>query len=703
MSVIARLSEAVANQIAAGEVVERPASVVKELLENAIDAGARRIQVEIQAGGIDLIRITDDGCGMDRDDAVLALERHATSKIRAAEDLHSVTTLGFRGEALPSIASVSRFALTTRPAAAPEGTRVTVEGGRPPEVMTVGAAPGTVIEVRDLFFNVPARRKFLKTTATEVSHIGDAVTRLALACPEVAFKLTSEGRTVLDAPPASPADPRGRLGRILGHEVAAQLFPVLEDGAVHRVTVGGFVSSPALTERTARNLLVFVNGRFVRDRTIQHAIQDAYRTLLERGRQPVVVLAIGIDPARVDVNVHPQKTEVRFQDTGEVHRAITASLHRTLVAEPWLGEVAGREAPARRYVLSGGTAEAAAGFNEHRARIEDALRIVGRKTGGPELGFAGAGATLRDAPRAETWTGGHAPRGGGGVAEAGERSGFASRDGRGTGARTDVAPEPVGWGGDFAARLKEDAEGAAPPRDHDAAGPDVGATIGLELLPRAGRPSGNGAGAAGGPDGQLESGVAGGRFGALEPVGQVMATYLVCQAPGRMVIVDQHAAHERIAFERLRKQAAAQAVEVQPLLVPLSLELDAARGAIAQAAREQLAAIGIELEPFGGHTWLVKSRPAAIGPADLQQLVLDLLDEVKEVGETTPFRERVESLLSCAACHTVVRAGDRLTAAEIKALLAAMDEIDFGAHCPHGRPVFVEWTERELGALFHRA
>jgi DNA mismatch repair protein MutL len=589
MGIIGRLPEAVANQIAAGEVVERPASVVKELLENAIDAGATRIDIDVTGGGIELIRVTDDGSGMTREDAELAVERHATSKIRQASDLCFVTTLGFRGEALPSIASVSRFLLTTRAKGEDEGTRVAIEGGRRTEIGAAGAAPGTSIEVRDLFYNVPARRKFLKTTATEMSHISEAISRLALARPTVGFKLRSDGREILDVPAAQASDPRGRIGRILGRPVADRLFPIAPDDRPHAIEVRGFVSAPDLSERTARGLHVFVNGRYVRDRTIQHAIEDAYRTLLERGRHPVVVLGIEMDPAKVDVNVHPQKTEVRFQQSGEVHRAVSGVVSRALLEQPWLGENDRPEPIVRRYVLGAQSA----GFIEHKTRVADAARSLGR---------------------------------------------FAD-------------PPLPAW----------------------------------EPMPA-----------------QVDVPIATGRFGSLEPVGQVMATYLVCQGPGRMVIVDQHAAHERIAFEKMRKEHAKKSVTAQPLLVPLSIELDPVRSSAAHDAIEKLMRLGIELEHFGGSTWRVKSHPAALGSADLESLVLDLLDELKDVGETTPLVEVVDAMLSCAACHTVVRAGDRLTPREIKELLAQMDEIDFGAHCPHGRPVFQEWSEHDLAAMFHR-
>lgn len=595
-----RLPEDVANQIAAGEVVERPASVVKELLENAIDAEARRLQIEVDAGGRERIRVTDDGIGMTEEDARLCLERHATSKIRSANDLTTVRTLGFRGEAVPSIASVSRFTLITRPRGADAATQIEVEGGKLVDVRAAGAAEGTSIEVRDLFFNVPARKKFLKRDATEMSHIHDAVVRLALARRDLAFTLRSGDRTVLDIPPESPTDPFGRLSRVLGKGVGRHLFAIPDDGEDWAVKVRGFVSSPELTERTTRGLHVYVNGRFVRDRTIQHAIQDAYRTLMERGRHPVVVLYVELDPEHFDVNVHPQKTEVRFERTGDIHRAVTGTLRRTLAAQPWL-ERGGyspptappmvREAPPPSY--RGPSPVATANHGDRLLRAFDTARKNRGEVQLPSI--------------ADSFS---------------------------------FSPEPV--------------------------------TPGV-------------------------------RFAELEPVGQVLGTYLVCQGPGRMVLIDQHAAHERIAFEKMRQQRREAKVAVQPLLVPLSLELDAGRAAVAEAECGRLTELGLDLEHFGGTTWMVKSCPAALGQAKLESLVLDLLDELKAVDQTTPYEERIDALLSCAACHTVVRAGDRLENAEIKSLLEQMDRIDFGAHCPHGRPVFVEYPEATLARMFHRS
>lgn len=346
MGRIQRLPEAVANQIAAGEVVERPASAVKELIENALDAGATRIEVDVEGGGVELLRVQDDGHGMPRADAQLALERHATSKIRTALDLERVATLGFRGEALPSIASVSRFELRTREPTSDEGTWVRVEGGHLSHVRAAGMPPGTSVEVRDLFYNVPARRKFLKRPETELSHIADAVERLALANHGVSLRLRSHGRTLLEVPRSPPGEERARVERILGGEIAGALvaLPAWVPGAPVRVR--GYVGHPSRSERSLRRLYTFVNGRFVRDRTIQHAISNVYRELLPPGRHPVGVLHLEVEPGLVDVNVHPQKLEVRFSDTGIVHRVLSGAVRAALDSEPAAPAVAANWAKA---------------------------------------------------------------------------------------------------------------------------------------------------------------------------------------------------------------------------------------------------------------------------------------------------------------------------------------------------------------------
>ena len=640
---IRQLDEATANQIAAGEVVERPASVVKELLENALDAGANRVSLEVEEGGIQLIRVTDDGHGMGPVDARLSLQRHATSKITSVDDLTTVRTMGFRGEALPSIASVSRFTLTTRTPDSDEAVRLFVEGGHLRSESAVGAAVGTTIEVEDLFFNVPARKKFLKRPTTELGHISDAVVRLALARPAVGFRLKHGAKMLLDAPPATEGDPKGRLARVLGRKVADALHAI-PPGSEGPVQVSGYCAEPGMSERTTRGQYVFVNGRFVRDRTIQHAIQEGYRTLMEKGRHPTVLLHLSLDPASFDVNVHPQKTEVRFERTSDIHRAVTAALRRTLLDQPWLNS--------GQYAVALARSGSGAGIVRDR-EDKGMAQLIG-------LAAEPVGTTMNP-PSAQP-----------------ARSSFSP-----TSFRMPPSPSPAPVDHDAATDTRPSGYPMARPGEHSVARPSERSDASSASIP-GGRPPGVR------------------RFGALQPVGQVLGTYLVCQGPEEMVVIDQHAAHERIAFQRMRSQRQRARVASQPLLMPIPMELEEGRAEAAREHEAKLSALGFELAPFGGQTWLVKATPAALVGADVERLIRDLLDELASFEQTTPYEDQVDALLSCAACHSVVRAGDRLTNEEIHALLTQMDEIDFGAFCPHGRPVFVTWTSKDLARLFHR-
>ncbi len=622
---IEQLSEAVANQIAAGEVVERPASAVKELVENAVDADAQRVVVEVHEGGTQRIVVSDDGHGMAPADAERALLRHATSKIRATEDLDHVASFGFRGEALPSIASVSRFVLTTRTEDDDMATRLVVEGGHVERPSRVGAPVGTRIEVDDLFYNVPARQKFLKRAQTELSHVSDALVRLALARPQVAFRLSTEHKELLDIPKHSPDDPRGRLGRILGTQTAAKMHPLhaLESGPVR---ISGWFAEPGLSERGTKGVYTFVNRRFVRDRTVQHAVQDAYRKLLERGRYPVVVLMMELEAGSFDVNVHPQKTEVRFHKSGEVHRAVSRVLGQSLAQQPWRGGAS----KGVRYQLDGGRRSFQPNQSPAHSSMGTAEKQVARYA--PHLG----------------------------------RMDFADNAGAGptAGGMMDRGP-PSEFRREFQSPRRE--EGDVTP-------------IASEQL-----------------EAKLQ-----GQFSSLSFVGQVMGTYLVCQGPGRMVIIDQHAAHERVVFQRLRAQKKQSKLQTQALLVPLTVELDPGRSQRAADQQQRLTDLGFDVEPFGGTTWAIKSCPAALEGSPLEEVFKHLLDELDELDTSRAVEEQIDALFSCAACHSAIRAHDRLTAPEVHTLLADMDEIDFGAYCPHGRPVFVQWSQFELEKLFHR-
>jgi DNA mismatch repair protein MutL len=578
------------NQIAAGEVVERPASVVKELVENALDAGARAIAIDIEEGGLALVRVADDGSGMDREDARLALERHATSKLRDAEGLSAIATMGFRGEALPAIASVSRFRLDTAAGDDGAGTRVVIEGGAVREAGDAARPRGTTVEVRDLFFNTPARRKFMRAAPTEAGHVTEAVVRLALARPDVGFTLRSGGRAVLGARAGDGL--AERAAQALGREAHRHLVPV--DAARGEVRVHGVVCSPDHSEATARALYLFVNGRWVRDRGAAHAVLRGFAGSLPAGRHPAGVLFVELPLSRVDVNVHPQKHEVRFAEAREVYDAVFHAIAATLRTAPWLGR--------------GGRAEAAAGASP------------------------GAG------------EGPHAPVA---AEEAGAFLAWAR------------ASHPPLSSETFDFRMRPSDFGTAPPAPEPARTPAY--------------------------------------FGSLRYVGQHARTYLLCEAPGgTLVVVDQHASHERLLFHRLREAFRSRALPVQPFLLPQVVALPAAAARVLEGSVDELRRVGLEVEPFGGDSFAVKGAPAALGGADMEALLGDLASQLAEVERGSALDEAYHDLLATMACHSAVRANQDLSPEEARALLDGLDAIDFKARCPHGRPVVLELPLAEL-------
>jgi DNA mismatch repair protein MutL len=608
------LPATLAEQIAAGEVVERPASVVKELVENALDAGARRIEVVLEAGGRRLIRVVDDGCGMTPDEAALSLRRHATSKIRTADDLWRLETFGFRGEALPSIASISRLVLATKVAGSVAGFRLEVEGGRVGAGREAGLPDGTQVEVRELFYNVPARLKFLKTEATESANVSEAMLRLSLANPTVHFKLRSNDRAVLDLPPARTFAERARAA--LGRRGAGALHEALgEENGVH---VHAFVAGPEEASTTPRNTFLFVARRGVRDRALVAALAMAYGELLEKGRYPLAALFVDLPGAEVDVNVHPQKLEVRFARAQEVYAAVRHVVGAAIARAPWL-----EATPVRTYTM-------------------------------PPAGQHGA------ADRRDEGTGGWS------LAAAARAA-----------ARGGARPElPLGRPGD---------------------GPR--ATPAAELP--AGAPSPAASAAVAAP-------AAGSFFGGLAYIGQLHRTYLVCEGPGELVLVDQHAAHERVAFARLRRGFRERSVARQRLLFPLEIEVDEAAHAAAQGAEAAalLGGLGFDLEGFGGRRLVLRAVPELLKDADPKPLLLDLLHGLAKdddgEGRTTAAEDALDHLFATLACHSVKRAGDAMTREESLALLAQLDEVDLRSHCPHGRPVLVRLPLPELERRFGR-
>ncbi|MBS2021545.1 MAG: DNA mismatch repair endonuclease MutL [Deltaproteobacteria bacterium] len=600
------LPDTLANQIAAGEVVERPASVVKELVENALDAQATRVEIDLLDGGKRLVRVRDDGVGMGRMDAELCLRRHATSKLRSKEDLFAIGTYGFRGEALPSIAAVSRFSLLTCEPGALSGTRVEVDGGQLGSIGDAGAPQGTMIEVRDLFWNVPARRKFLKRGATEQSYVLETVLKLAVPRREAGFVVREDERVLLRLAPGETLEQRA--AGALGPEVRGQLLPF--DATVRGVRAHGLGASPEIAHGNARNLWLFVNGRAVRDRQLMHAVLRAYGEVLPHGRYPAALVFLEVPPSEVDVNVHPAKAEVRLADGRAAYEAIARGLAAVLAPGGWLHRTGSAQVPAARGYTLAPTGEV--GSREELVRIpaEDAQALR--------------------------------------VSEALERYGQ----------RAPWGQEPRDWS-----------------RQGQVAHPQAQL---LAPLPY---------------------------FRGLRYLGQLQRTYLVCEGPRGLVLIDQHAAHERMNYQRLRRAADERGAPVQPLLVPRVLRLGAQTVALVQEARPALQAGGFELEDFGDGTLAVKALPALLSQLSddrLSGLLADLAHELETQGRGESLEKLRDALLARAGCHASIRAHDALEPGEAQALLDALDGTDYGARCAHGRPVVAEWSTVEIEKRFGR-
>ncbi|MBB5692121.1 DNA mismatch repair protein MutL [Roseomonas pecuniae] len=619
---IRRLPPTTADRIAAGEVVERPAAAVKELVENALDAGARRVSVTLEGGGIDRILVEDDGRGMIPADLALCIERHATSKLPEEETLFRIATLGFRGEALPSIGAVSRLTITTRPREG-EAHAIHVEAGRVGEVTPAAAPPGTRVEVRDLFFATPARRKFLKTPGTEASHAVEAVRRLALAWPEVAFRVTVDGRAALDLP---PADRAGRAAALLGRDFAAASVPV--GGSWPDLLLEGLAALPTHHRATAAEQHLVVNRRPVRDPLLRAALRVAYRDVLAAGRHPVAALFLEIPPEAVDVNVHPMKTELRFRDASGVRGALIASLRRAL-----------------------GTGAGVGG---------------GRSGWDAALGRGSAGG-LADAPD-PAWP---------------------SRAGQplpGTSEPTAPWPEAI------PARAPGFAEGGfafASPAPARPVQPRFALPPGALTVPAEAPPLPPGA-AAEGPLGR--------------PLAQIQDTYILAEAPdGALILVDQHAAHERLTHERLSAQLVSGGVRSQPLLLPAVVDMPAADAARLAERAEDLARLGLEIEPFGPGAILVRALPALLGTPEPAPILADIAAELSDWEESTALERRLDAAVARLACHGSVRAGRRLNPAEMAALLREMEATPRAATCSHGRPTFLRLGAGDLARMFGRS
>jgi DNA mismatch repair protein MutL len=626
MAPIHVLPEGLVNQIAAGEVVERPASVVKELLENAVDAQASRIHLEVEAAGKKCIRVSDDGTGMTADDAALALASHATSKIAASDDLEGITTLGFRGEALASIASVADVRLVTRTAEAVEATEVSVSGGKANEPRPTSGPVGTTIEVRNLFRYVPARRKFLKTDATEMGHITEAVTRIALAYPSVHLAVTHNGRSVYELPPSDGV--RRRIGAFFGADLAEALLEVSSDEPAGRLT--GLIGPPSVARSTAGTQYLFLNGRYVRDRSLLHALREAYRGLLEGRRQPVAFLFLTVPPERVDVNVHPTKIEVRLRDQHLLYGQILSAVRERLLGPGITPTVA---APAPE-----------AGFSETPA--DGAAERGGDAAGAREDRVRRAVADFLRSPPAQRQ----------------ERLPLAGQ----TRARSEADRAPHR---DMTGTSGSHVERWAPPRD-----------------------TGD---AAAGPGAAPE-----------EPPGargvQLHNTYLVAESDDGILIVDQHALHERVLFEQMMERLEAGPLASQRLLVPVTLSVSDSEMAAVEQHREALLRLGVEVEAMGPRDVGIQAFPPLLERADPAGTLRDFLEWVLALESPPTPRQVLENLVHVAACRAAVKAGEPLQAAEIEALLAHRKAAEMASTCPHGRPAALMLRRKDLEKQFGR-
>ena len=645
------LPEHVANKIAAGEVVERPASVVKELLENALDAGSTRIRIQVEAGGKKLIQITDNGCGMVRDDALLAFERHATSKIKNAEDLLSVATLGFRGEALPSIASVARLRLETRAPEEASGTIVEINGGKIFKVEEAGLPAGTSITVRDLFFNTPARKKFLKAESTELSHIASLVTHYALAHPDKHFELHSATNAMLVAPPV--AGYSERVYQVFGKETLDQLIPVAAEQPLERIGLPqpppwrrqeeeeeqgpkdpgtmrahGFVSKPEIQKLNRNSIFVFVNGRLIRDRLIQHALTEAYRNILPPTVYPVVLLFLELPSGEVDVNVHPSKTEVRFRQQSVMHDFVRDSVRAALM--------------------------------KARPVPQFATEIYAHPTASPGL-TPGA----RSPEAGGAWRALYAPA---------APQDFALQA---------PVPPPINERFQFAGGIAIDGNAALALARAPEIIPGDGCTPPVPEEPEA-------------PSDLAPS------LASLKPLGQIRESFILAVNHEGLWIIDQHVAHERVLFEKILKQRAAQRVESQHLLMPLVIELNPAQQAVFAEISDELAKNGFEAEPFGSRSIAVKIAPAGVEAAQIEHMLHELLDQISREEQSVNLEKVRARIAASIACHAAIKVNMPLEQNKMEWLLAELAKTECPMSCPHGRPVVLRYSLKDIQKAFKR-
>lgn len=634
------LSDQVANQIAAGEVVDRPASVVKELLENALDAGATRIRVEVEAGGRKLIRISDNGHGMMRDDALLAFERHATSKIRSSDDLLSIATLGFRGEALPSIASIARLEMDTRAAEEASGTHIEIVGGKVMRVDDAGVPPGTTFTIRDLFFNTPARRKFLKAETTELSHVTALVTHYALAHPDKHFELHSATHALLIAPPVNRAEER--IFQIFGKETLDQLLPVAAERAFDRaglpepppwkqdedyqppdpgfLRISGFISKPELQKLNRNSIYVFVNRRLIRDRLILHAVSEAYRNIIPPTSFPVILMFMEMPPHEVDVNVHPAKTEVRFRQQSVIHDFVRDSIRNQLI----------HSRPAAGFL---------AALTANPQATPSLLPSVSPMPGEPSP-------TIQQESEP--------------AAAAEDGTGFALTP-------PELPPQAVSL--PFAEALPAQANSATLPQQ----------------IPAVQEPAPS-----------LNS------LASLKPLGQLRESFILAVNDEGLWIIDQHVAHERVLFEKILREREVERVQHQRLLMPLLVELQPHQMVLFARIADELQRNGFEVEPFGPRTIAIKAAPVGLEGKELERTLIEVLEQAEKEDQAQNLDTLRTRIAASIACHSAIKVNMPLDPVRMEWLLAELAKTDHPTNCPHGRPIVLRYSWKDIQRAFHR-
>jgi DNA mismatch repair protein MutL len=603
------LPDILSNKIAAGEVVERPGSVVKELVENALDAQSTQILIEIENGGKSLIRISDNGCGMGHDDALLAIERFATSKIYKDHDLFNISTLGFRGEAIPSIASVSRFILVTRDNLSDSGISIQIDGGKLIKVSETGAPTGTMVSVGQLFFNTPARRKFLKTTNTEMGYIADTVSSMAMAYPSVQFRLIHNGKEVKRL--SSVTDPLERISQVIGNSLKKDLYPI--NISNDTVSISGAIASPRINRTSSRSIFIYVNGRYIRDRMVQHAIFQGYGQRLMKGQFPVAVLFLKVPTHTLDVNVHPTKHEVRFSEQKKLHDSIQFVIEETL--NRWENSIK---------------------WQVHNDNQSDPVRIL-------ESSDTFTQAIDQQPTRHSFPTHPATPH--------------ISRYSANVTALSETFPVSH-------SRKIE-------PKDTD-------------------------------PVTKQQALWQNQQYSDLKIIGQCHYTYILLEYDQGLILLDQHAAHERILYESLKKRSSENKKKSQQLLVPETFDMGFAESDILEKLIPLFEEIGFYIEPFGGNTFVVKAIPTLLEGKEMQPLVREIIDKILETGISHDLTSTMETSYKLMACHGAIKANQKLSEPQIKGLLQQLDQCNTPSHCPHGRPTWIRWELKFLEKSFHR-